>query len=153
MTLLLTDRGPFRWLIWPDLEDGITALSMTGLDTNTPNDAATPGDHASISVGYPSGVTAWTSEAWGVGTFGDTTYGTGSSPTDYTASEGLNLLWEGLGDDGNTYRASAPIQSATVFANGDIFDQGDATTTYADIIEQGDATTTYSDTFEQGAAA
>lgn len=93
---------------------GITTLSMSGLNTNPPNDAATPGDHASITVGFPSGVTSWTSEAWGVGTYGDTTYGTGSSPTDYSASEGQTLLWEGVGDDGNTYRASAPIRSDVV---------------------------------------
>lgn len=84
--------------------------SMAGLDTNPPTDAATPGDHASISVPYPGGVTAWTEQAWGVGTYGDATYGTGANPTDYTASEGQMLLWQGIGDNGRYYRASAEIR-------------------------------------------
>ena len=87
---------------------GTTVLSMTG----TTNGEARPGDHASISVGYPAGVTSWTSEAWGVTNPGDTTYGTGANPTDYTASDGLVLRWEGVGDDTNTYQASAEIRYA-----------------------------------------
>jgi len=87
---------------------GGSFLSMTGLTLGE----ARPGDHASLSVGFPSGVTSWASQAWGVGSYGDTTYGTGANPTDYTASDGATLVWEGLGDDGNTYRASAPIRYA-----------------------------------------
>ena len=69
-------------------------LTMTGLT----NGGALPGSHAGISVGFPTGVTAWTSQAWGVSSFGDTTYGTGSTnPSDFTASDGLTLLWEGSG--------------------------------------------------------
>lgn len=85
-------------------------LAMNGLTLDTPLgvNVARPGDHASISVTPPDGVT-FTSQAWGVGTFGDTTYGTGSSPTTYTASHGELLRWEGVGDDGKTYRASAQI--------------------------------------------
>lgn len=86
---------------------GIASLTMTGLTDGE----ARPGDHASISVGFPTGVTAWTSQAWGT-SYGDTTYGTGASPTDYTAGDGGTLFWEGEGDDGNTYRASAPIRYA-----------------------------------------
>ena len=92
---------------------GSSLLTMTGLT----NGGALPGSHAGISVGFPAGVTAWTSQAWGVSSFGDTTYGTGSTPTDFTASDGLTLLWEGLGDDGNTYRAAAPIRYAPLTVN------------------------------------
>lgn len=99
---------------------GIVSLSMTGLDTSAPTDAATPGDHLSLSVGFPSGVTAWSSQTWGVGSYGDSTYGTGASPTDYTASDGATLFWEGLGDDGNTYRASAEIR----YAEGSVTETG-----------------------------
>lgn len=39
MTLLLTDRGPFRWLIWPEL-DG--AGSPPSTDPLTLEDGTTP---------------------------------------------------------------------------------------------------------------
>lgn len=87
---------------------GIATLPMSGLTSGE----ARIGDHGSISVAFPVGVTAWTSQAWGISVFGDTTYGTGANPSDYTASDGATLVWEGVGDDGNTYRASAPIRRA-----------------------------------------
>lgn len=80
--------------------------------------AAVDGDHASISVALPVGVTSWTFQAWGVGSYGDETYGTGANPTDYGASVGSNLLWQGVGDDGNIYQASAEI--APVAATGGV---------------------------------
>jgi hypothetical protein len=80
-------------------------LAMAGLAGGV----AALGDHASINVPPPSGVT-FVSEAWGVGTYGDSTYGTASSPSDYAASDAEMLLWEGIGDDGLTYRASAQVR-------------------------------------------
>lgn len=90
---------------------GIPSLTMTGAVSDSLGSAVAPGNHASISVGFPSGVTAWSSQAWGT-SYGDSTYGTGASPTDYTAGDGGNLYWEGLGDDGNTYRSIAGIRPA-----------------------------------------
>jgi hypothetical protein len=87
--------------------NSITSLEMTGLT----DDEAQIGDHASLSVGFPTGVTAWTSQEWGA-SYGAATYGTGASPTDYTAGDGGTLYWEGIGDDLRTYRASAPIRYA-----------------------------------------
>jgi hypothetical protein len=82
-------------------------LTMNGLSGGE----ARPGSHASISVTPPGGVT-FTSQSWGITTFGNTTYGTGANPTNFTASDGLALFWQGVGDDGNTYRAVAPIRYA-----------------------------------------
>lgn len=87
-------------------------IPMTGLTAARNTEEARIGSHAGISVGFPSGVTAWSSQTWGVGISGDTTYGTGASPTDFTASNGARLLWRGIGDDGKTYHASAPIRYA-----------------------------------------
>jgi hypothetical protein len=86
---------------------GLVSLTMSGLTSGE----ARPGDHASISVTAPDGVT-FVSQAWGFGAFGDDTYGTGTNPTDYTASDYGTLLWEAVGDDDLTYRASAPIRRA-----------------------------------------
>lgn len=99
---------------------GITILAMTGLTSARGTSEARIGNHAAISVGFPVGVTAWTAQAWGVGSYGDSTYGTGANPTDYTASDGLSLLWQGLGDDGNTYRASAPVRYAPATGGADL---------------------------------
>jgi hypothetical protein len=86
---------------------GLVSLTMSGLTSGE----ARPGDHASISVAAPDGVT-FVSQAWGFGAFGDDTYGTGTNPTDYTASDYGTLLWEAVGNDDLTYRASAPIRRA-----------------------------------------
>lgn len=80
------------------------------------------GDHAAITVALPSGVTAWTSQAWGT-SYGDTTYGSGASPTDFAAGEGTLLRFEGLGDDGNTYRAAALIYHPTPIAAAGLANQ------------------------------
>jgi hypothetical protein len=77
---------------------------------------AVNGDHASLSVTPPDGVT-FTSEAWGT-SYGDDTFGTGTSPTDYTASHGNRLYWEGIGDDTLIYHASAPIPALVVTITG-----------------------------------
>lgn len=87
--------------------NAIQSLTMSGLTDG----AAVMGDHAGISVGFPSGVTAWTSQSWGT-SYGDSTYGTGSSPTDFTSGTDGTLFWEGVGDDSNTYRATASIRFA-----------------------------------------
>lgn len=98
---------------------GIQSLTMTGLTSARGVNTAIVGDHASISVGFPSGVTAWSSQAWGTA-YGDSTYGTGANPTDYTAGDGDNLYWEGLGDDGNTYRSTAVIRKAVATGGADL---------------------------------
>ncbi|MEL6100488.1 MAG: hypothetical protein AAFR68_04135 [Pseudomonadota bacterium] len=100
----------------------IEQLTMTGLTDG----AARPGDDGSISLGFPDGVTSWTSQSWGV-SYGDSTYGTGANPTDYTAGDGAGLFWEGVGDDAETYRAFAPIQYAEPTVNQAASITGDAT--------------------------
>jgi hypothetical protein len=83
---------------------GAIALTMSGLTDGE----ARPGNHASISVAAPDGVT-FVSQAWSVGA---TSYGTGSNPDDYTADDGGTLRWEATGDDSLTYRAFALIRRA-----------------------------------------
>jgi hypothetical protein len=83
----------------------ISTIAMTGLTSGV----AEIGTHASISVGFPSGVTSWTSQSWGA-SLGATTYGTGANPTTFAAGNGGSLQWQGVGDDGETYRATAPIR-------------------------------------------
>jgi hypothetical protein len=83
---------------------GAIALTMSGLTDGE----ARPGNHGSISVAAPDGVT-FVSQAWSVGA---TSYGTGSNPDDYTADDGGTLRWEATGDDSLTYRAFALIRRA-----------------------------------------
>jgi hypothetical protein len=82
-------------------------LTMDGLTGGV----ALYGDFASIRVTPPSGVT-FASQAWGIGSVGDSTYGTGDNPEDYDASEGETLFWQATGSDSNTYFASALIRRA-----------------------------------------
>ena len=78
---------------------------------------AVPSQRAGTYVPFPSGVTEWLTWSLGVGSYGDTTYGSGVSesdataatPSDATASIGVSLLFEALGNDGKTYRADALI--------------------------------------------
>lgn len=97
---------------------GAIAAAIAGLTEGI----ARIGDYASLSVTPPNGV-VWVSQTWGVGTYGDDTYGTGTNPANYAASDALLLLWQGLGDDGNTYRAYAPIRYAAGSAAGVLVDQ------------------------------
>jgi hypothetical protein len=83
----------------------IPTIAMSGLTSGV----AQIGTHASISVGFPSGVTSWTSQSWGTA-YGDSTYGAGASPTTFAAGNGGSLQWQGVGNDGETYRATAPIR-------------------------------------------
>jgi hypothetical protein len=88
------------------------------------------GDHASVSVTEPTGVT-FVSQAWGFGIYGDDARGTGSSPSDLAADDTLMLLWEALGDNGTAYRASAQVRKplAVPGANLDLsFQEGVADT-------------------------
>lgn len=94
------------------LPDAIQNLIMTGLADG----AAVMGDHASISVPVPAGVTAWTSQQWGT-SYENATYGTGPNPTTFTSGTDGTLFWEGVGDDGDTYRAAAPIRFALGIIN------------------------------------
>jgi hypothetical protein len=94
-------RSPFR----RQRGVAITTIAMTGLTSGV----AEIGSHASISVGVPSGVTSWTSQSWGTA-YGDSTYGTGANPTTFAAGNGGSLQWQGVGNDGKTYRATAPIR-------------------------------------------
>lgn len=82
---------------------------------------AIPGSHASISANLPSGVTSWAFRAWGIeedsaAELGLTRPGNllagGANPSDFTNYAGTGkqrLVFTGVGDDGNIYRATAPI--------------------------------------------
>lgn len=104
---------------------GANATLRTTLSGLTSGEAR-PGDHALISADLPSGVTSWASQAWGT-FYGDTTWGVAANPADYSAAEGQALFWQGIGDDGKTYTARAPIRAADalLFNGGDMFFDSD----------------------------
>lgn len=83
-------------------------LNMAGLT----NGIAIVGDHAGLTVPLPNGVAAWQSQAWGVGIYGDASFGIGSSPTDVADGDLQVLLWQGIRSNGAIYHASAPIRYA-----------------------------------------
>ena len=79
------------------------------------------GTHTSLTLAPPNGV-SFTAQSWGT-SYGDTGFGTNTSPTDLTTSDGFDLQVQAQGDDGNTYRASAPIRYGAPIAAGGIADQ------------------------------
>jgi len=81
------------------------ALTITGLTGGE----ARPGDHASL--GYTIDPDNGTETvAWGVSA-GDSSYGTGASPSDFTAGDGGSLVLT-VTDGGETRSVSAPIRYA-----------------------------------------
>lgn len=115
VTLAQTLTSPQKAAItnWGDLFLEIEAqeerflLDMSGLTDGV----ALIGTHPGISVTPPVGVT-FLSQSWGVGTYGNAAYGGGSAPSDFAGGDGLALVWQAPGSDGNTYRATAPIRQA-----------------------------------------
>lgn len=121
----------------------IALVTMSGLTDG----AAVMGDHAGISVPFPAGVTAWTSQAWGT-EYNDTTYGSGANPTDFTSGTDSNdLFFQGVGNDGNMYRSRAPIRFAlgTInnIADGQTWTVDDTSTTLDGSASGSNLTFTY----------
>ncbi len=85
----------------------IKRLNMGGLVDSI----AIIGTHAGLSVAPEDG-SPWEWQSWGVGGYGDTSFGNGSSPTDFATADLQTLLWQGTDRNGRKFRASAPIRHA-----------------------------------------
>ncbi len=81
------------------------------------------GDHASITMSASEGTIS--ARKWG-STPGGSEYGTGTSPTDYTAGDG-GTLYATATVDGSDYSRSAPITYAAPVAAGGLADRNYAT--------------------------
>ena len=92
------------------------SVSMQGLTASE----ARPGDHASITALMSDASTILT-HAWG-STLDGTEYGTGTSPSDYTAGDG-GTLYLTVTTAAGTYRTTAPIRYAAPVAAGGLVDQ------------------------------
>lgn len=86
---------------------GTVAAVITTINGLTSGEAR-PGDHAGITMSVDEGTI--TARKWG-STSGGSEYGTGTSPTTYTAGDG-GLLYATATVDGEDYTASAPIRYA-----------------------------------------
>jgi len=115
-----------------DRRSGVAAsfsVTITGLTSGE----ARPGDHASISY-TTDPVSATETVKWSNSSnpADVATYGTGASPTDYTAGDGGNL-WLHVTDNGETVSRSAPIRyaagTAPAVADGQSFTVDTAITT------------------------
>jgi len=117
------------------------SLTITGLTSNE----ARIGDHASI--GYTIDPDNGTETvAWGTSA-GDSTYGTGASPTDYTAGD-EGRLWLTVTDGDETVSRSAPIRyapgTAASIAGGQAWTVDDTSVSIDAAASGADLTWTYS---------
>jgi len=120
------------------------SVSITGLTGGE----ARPGDHASISY-TTDPVSATETVKWSDSSnpADAATYGTGSSPTDYTAGDGGNL-WLHVTDGGETVSRSAPIRyapgTASAIADGQTATVDDTVLSIAATATGANLTFTYS---------